>query len=89
MTRELGTYKVSIAEPEFATPCLICGKAVIIWDPHSYPVVCDECKRAVELVKSLYKNKPCWTCKDFTCGCCTNINQAISYINIGDENVIK
>lgn len=66
----VSTTIATVSEPEFATPCLICGKAVIIWDPHSYPVVCDECKRAVELVKMLYKNKPCWDCKDPKCEIC-------------------
>lgn len=58
-------------EYELATPCLICGESVPIPNFCNYPVVCDECKRAIELVKSLYKNEPCWDCKDFKCGCCT------------------
>lgn len=64
-----GAVTVKVSKDQ--TACLICGKEVIIPDPYSYPVVCDDCKRAVQIVKSLYKDKPCWDCRDFKCGCCT------------------
>lgn len=70
MTQESTDFIITVQEPKYATPCLICGERVIIPDPYRYPVVCDDCKRAIELVKMLYKNKHCWNCKDPKCGVC-------------------
>ena len=71
---EAGTIKVSGYQT--VTHCLICGKEVITSDFYRYPIVCDDCKRAVELVKMLYKNKHCWDCKDPKCGIC---NRTITF----------
>ena len=70
MTEESTDFIITVQEPTYSTPCLICGEGVVISDLHRYPIVCDECKRAIELVKSLYKNRPCWSCKDPKCGIC-------------------
>ena len=65
-----GAGTIEIPAYQAAAHCLICGKEVIISDFYRYPMVCDECKRAVELVKMHYKNKPCWNCNDPECGVC-------------------
>lgn len=68
-----GAGTLKIPECQVATHCPICGKEIITSDLYRYPIVCDDCKRAVELVKMLYKNKPCWNCKDHQCGVCTKV----------------
>lgn len=40
-----------IVEPKFATPCLICGKEVVVNAFESVPKICDECKKAIEWAK--------------------------------------
>ena len=40
-----------IVEPKFATPCLICGKEVVVNAFESSPKICDECKKAIEWAK--------------------------------------
>lgn len=71
-----GAGTIKIQEYKIATRCFICGEEVVIPDPYSYPVVCDDCKRAIQIVKSLYKDKPCWGCRDFKCGCCTKVTSS-------------
>lgn len=67
------TVTIKKQEYQTATRCFICGKEIITSDFYRYPIVCDDCKRAVELVKTLYKNKPCWDCKDPQCGVCDKV----------------
>lgn len=56
---------VKIPEYQTETHCLICGKKVITSDFYRYPIVCDECKEAVELIKVLYRNNGhLWDSKD-------------------------
>lgn len=58
---ETGTVKIS--ECETATRCLICGKEIITPNFYRYPIVCDDCKQAVELIKVLYRqNGGLWDC---------------------------
>ena len=60
-----GAGTIKIPEYQTATHCLICGKEIITSDPYRYPIVCDECKEAVELIKVLYRhNRYLWNPKD-------------------------
>ena len=68
-----GAGTIKIQEYQTATHCPICGKEIITSDLYRYPIVCDDCKRAVELVKIHYKDKPCWDCKDPQCEVCIKV----------------
>lgn len=60
---EAGT--IERQEYQTAIRCLICGKEVITSDHYLHPIVCDECKEAVELIKVLYRhNGHLWDSKD-------------------------
>ena len=60
-----GAGTIKIPEYQTATRCLICGKEVITSDSYLYPIVCDEWKEAVELIKVLYRhNGHLWDSKD-------------------------
>lgn len=44
-------------EPEYATPCLICGNTVTFYGHDPRPKVCNECKQAIAWAKEQMKEK--------------------------------